>query len=101
MISGYLAHYDLKWYFVKGDLERHHAPDMSLMYLWELPFLLIGIYYLIFGEFSGKAKLLLFSWVLLAPVPAAFAYGVPHAVRTLNFLPTFQIFTSVGLVTSV
>jgi 4-amino-4-deoxy-L-arabinose transferase-like glycosyltransferase len=38
--TGYLAHFDLKWLFLTGDLERHHAPNMGLLYLWELPFLL-------------------------------------------------------------
>jgi hypothetical protein len=35
--------------------------------------------------------------MLLSPVPASITSGVPHAVRTLNFLPTFQIFVAFGL----
>ncbi|HVZ58168.1 MAG TPA: glycosyltransferase family 39 protein [Patescibacteria group bacterium] len=96
-IGGYLSHYDFNWLFIKGDIDRHHAPGMGLMYLWELPFLLIGIYLLIFAKLpdsSKKSKYVLFAWFLLAPVPAAFTSEVPHAVRTLNFLPTFQIFSA-------
>ena len=99
MASGYLSHYDLNWLFVQGDLMRHHPPNMGMLYLWELPFLLLGIYFLIFGHFPIKTKVLIFGWFLLAPVPASITTGVPHAVRTLNFLPTFQIFTAIGLVT--
>ncbi|HRN69577.1 MAG TPA: hypothetical protein PLS49_00175 [Candidatus Woesebacteria bacterium] len=102
IFSGYLAHYDLKWLFVTGDAQRHHAPFMGLLYLWELPFLLIGIYTAAFSPLAKqyrKSQFVLFSWFLIAPIPAAITNDVPHAVRTLNFLPTFQIFTAIGLLT--
>lgn len=98
--AGYLSHFDLNWLFIRGDLERHHAPNMALLYLWELPFLLVGIYALAFFPFSLRTKLLIFGWLLLAPIPASVTSDVPHSVRTLNFLPTFQVFTAIGLVTA-
>jgi len=98
IISGYLSHFDLNWLFIKGDLIRHHAPGMGLMYLWELPFLLIGIYFLLFGNFPKKSKLFIFLWFLITPIPASATIELPHAVRTMNFLPTFQIFVAIGLV---
>lgn len=98
--SGYLAHYDPDWLFILGDGARHHAPFMGLLYLWELPFLLIGIYVLLFFPFARRTKLFIFAWFLLAPVPAAVTVDVPHAVRTMNFLPTFQIFIALGLLVS-
>ena len=60
VIQGYLSHFDLNWLFLKGDNARHHAPNMGLLYLFELPFLFIGIYMLIFSDFDKKAKLLVF-----------------------------------------
>lgn len=98
IVSGYIAHFDLNWLFVTGDIERHHAPNMGLMYLVELPFLLFGIFKFLFGDFDKKSKLAIFSIFLTAPIPASITSGVPHAVRTINFLPTFQIFTAVGFV---
>ncbi len=103
ILSGYLSHYDLNWLFIEGDGERHHAPFMGLMYLWELPFLLIGIYTFIFASWIRKYRklmLVVFAWFLIAPIPAAITNDVPHAVRTLNFLPTLQIFTAAGLIIS-
>lgn len=97
--ASYLSHFDLNWLFIKGDIARHHAPNMGLLYLWELPFLMIGIYMLVFGTFDKRAKLVIFLWFLIAPIPASITSGVPHAVRTLNFLPTFQIFTAIGALT--
>lgn len=97
IVAGYLSHFDLNWLFIRGDIARHHAPNMALMYLWELPFLLIGIYTFIFGKFSRKTKLFILTWFLITPIPASITSGVPHSIRTLNFLPTFQIFTAIGL----
>jgi len=100
IIAGYLSHFDLNWLFVQGDLARHHAPNMGLLYFFEFPFLFLGIYFLIFGEFDKKTKLIIFAWFLITPIPASITSGVPHAVRTMNFLPTWQIFISVGIISS-
>lgn len=101
-VNGYLSHFNLNWLFITGDEARHHAPFMGLLYLWELPFLLYGFYKFIFSSsadrFEKKTKWLLLSWFLLAPVPASITSGVPHAIRTLNFLPTFQVFTAIGVI---
>jgi 4-amino-4-deoxy-L-arabinose transferase-like glycosyltransferase len=100
ILSGYLSHFDLNWLFITGDLARHHAFGMGLLYLVEFPFLLLGLYMLAFGNFDKKTKLLVFSWVLLAPIPASITMGVPHAVRTMNFLPTLQILTAIGFLSA-
>ncbi|MBI2442986.1 MAG: hypothetical protein HYV40_03725 [Candidatus Levybacteria bacterium] len=99
-IAGYLSHFDLNWLFIHGDLPRHHAPFMGLLYLWELPFLLIGIYTILFGKYDKRVKTLLILWFLIAPLPASITSGVPHAVRTLNFLPTFQVFVAFGILST-
>lgn len=98
VINGYLSHFDLNWLFIRGDEARHHAPGMGLMYLWELPFLLLGIYYLCFSQLPKKSKYFLAAWLFLAPLPASFTSGVPHAVRTLRLLPVLPIIVALGLV---
>lgn len=101
ILASYLSHYNLNWLFLEGDtISRHHAPQMGLLYFFELPFLLLGIYYLLLGypfHISRKSKVVMLLWFLAAPLPASVTTGVPHAVRTINFLPTFQIFTAFGL----
>ena len=101
VFAGYVSHFDLNWLFITGDNERHHAPYMGLLYLFELPLLLVGIYKVLFSTISRKAKLTIFAIFFVAPIPASVTSGVPHAVRTINFLPTFQIFTAFGLLYSV
>src|SRR5579872_1449546 len=71
VVANYLSHFDLKWLFITGDISRHHAPFMGLLYLWEMPFLLAGIYFFLFSKYSTKTKLLIFGWFFLAPLPAA------------------------------
>ena len=101
VVSGYLSHFDLNWLFITGDIARHHAPGMGLLYLVELPFLLIGIYSLIFGKFDKRVKIFIIVWFLIVPIPASITNDVPHAVRTINFLPILQILTAIGIIASV
>lgn len=102
VVVGYLSHFDFNWLFITGDIARHHAPSMGLLYIFELPFLLIGMYCLLFRTtFDKKTKLVIFFWFLAAPIPASITSGVPHAVRTLNFLPTFQVFTAIGIISTL
>jgi len=99
LTSGYLSHFSPKWLFLSGDHERHHAPNMALLYLWEMPFILIGIYQLI--RQKSRSGALLLGWSLLAPIAAAPTTEVPHAVRTLVSLPTYPIFTAIGIVSVI
>lgn len=94
--EGYLSHFSLKWLFVSGDNDRHHAPDTGLLYLWELPFLLWGMT-AVFKR-SGVMRNLLFGWLLITPIAASVTNETPHAIRTLVALPLPQIFTAFGLI---
>ena len=98
MIDGYLRHFDLKWLFLDGDNPRHHAPGLGILYLWELPFLFLGIYQIAFKE--KEARKIVFWWFLVAPIAAAPTTELPHAVRTLTLLPTLQIITAYGIMTA-
>ena len=95
VVDGYISHFSLRWLFLQGDLPRHHAPDMGLLYLVELPFLLWGIVSI--AKRGGKLAVFLFVWILIAPIPASVTTGLPHAIRTLVFLPVFQILTAFGI----
>ncbi len=95
ILRGYLIHFSPKWLFVTGDHERHHAPGMGLLYFWELPFIFIGIFQLL--RVKKSSSLILLGWFILAPIAASPTTQLPHAIRTLVFLPTFQIFTAIGM----
>jgi prepilin-type processing-associated H-X9-DG protein len=97
IIRGYLIHFWPRWLFVAGDHERHHAPGMGLLYVWEIPFILLGIY-LLLRHRKHPSSLLFLGWLALAPIAASPTTQLPHAIRTLVFLPAFQVLTAIGYV---
>ncbi len=95
ILKGYLAHYDPNFFFSEIVQGKFHAPGVGLMYLWELPVLLYGFH--VAANMKGKSKYLLFLWFIIAPIASAPTRALPHPVRALDFLPTLQIFVSLGL----
>lgn len=95
-VEGYLWHYTPQWLFLSGDaVGRHHAPEMGLLYLFELPFILIGLYKTV-SEKSKAGAIILF-WLLAAPIAAAPTNQVPHAVRSYFLLPGLIMVSSLGI----
>lgn len=96
LAANYLDHFNFDFLFLTGDVNpRHHAPDVGMLLLWDLPFLLAGIYFLLRHKFSWKFFLV--WWVITAPVASALTRETPHAGRSLLLLPTFQIVIAYGL----
>ncbi|MGH7202989.1 MAG: glycosyltransferase family 39 protein [Candidatus Levyibacteriota bacterium] len=95
-IKNYLQHFNPEWLFLDGnsDSPRHHTPGMGVLYLIDLPFILIVIFYLLRYQFSTAS--ILFFWLLFAPAASALAVDAPNASRSLIFLPTWQIFVAFG-----
>lgn len=99
LIQGYVSHFNPQWLFMNSSGESFKAPNMGLLYMWQIPFIAIGIIGLIFSRFlDGKSKKLIILWFFLGSLPAAIATQVPHAMRSYNILPAWQIFTAFGLV---
>lgn len=96
--EGYFSHLNPKWLFTNSDREPFKASHLGLLNLWEAPLILVGIFILIFSKIiDSKNKKLIFLWLLLAPIPASIATQAPHAMRFYNSLPTWQIFSALGL----
>lgn len=98
--EGYLSHFNPVWLFTNSSSDRHKVPGIGLLYLWTLPFILIGLYILISGKFDPKSKKIIFLWFLAAPLAAAITTENPHALRSFTFLPTWEIFAAIGLIYS-
>ena len=96
VLSGYLDHFNFDFLFLTGDAPgRHHAAGMGMLYLWDLPFILLGIFYLLKNPDKNTGGL--FWWFLVAPIASSITSGTPHAVRALLYLPTYQIFAAAGV----
>jgi 4-amino-4-deoxy-L-arabinose transferase-like glycosyltransferase len=98
--KGYLDHFNFDFLFLHGDGGvQHHAYNMGMLYLWDFPFILLGIFYLF--KKRDRRILVLFILFLLAPLPASITSGTPHPVRAIAMIPTFQIFAAVGFVVAL
>lgn len=97
VIHNYIVHFDPEFLFVKGDAPLHHAPDFGMLYFFDLFFIIVGgVIYIV--KHRTRQSLILPVWLLLAPISAAVTTQVPHSVRTEVILPTFHIFSALGLV---
>src|SRR3989344_5741817 len=94
----YLAHFTPQFLFISGaPHKQHHVQGMGELYLFEAPFLLFGLYALFRQKL--KYRFLLVSWILLAYIPVAITNdSIPHALRTVIVLPTYQIISGLGFV---
>lgn len=96
----YMSHFDINFLFTSGDDNlRHHIKNHGMLYLFQLPLVLYGIY--ICARRFSKNILLLFAWLVIAPIPAALGDAYPHAIRSYLMLIPLTIFSAVGLLNIV
>lgn len=96
-VSNYFDYFGLNFLFTKGGLPIWYSiPRMGLLYLVELPFILIGIYYLVRSKnIYYKIPIL---WLLTAPVVAATTMDdVPNINRSLVISPILELISAFGL----
>ena len=95
-LNHYLDNLSPEFLFTRGDPNpKFSLQTMGQMYLFELPFLLIGIFFL-FRKREGHWWIIPF-WLLVGIIPAGAARETPHALRIETTLPTFQILVAYGL----
>lgn len=88
VISNYFKNFSYMQIFVKG------TGGMGLLYIFELPFFLIGIYYLFKAKTSTKWVLI--AWFLSAPLAGALTTDQPNSLRTLLNAPMFSMMSGIG-----
>jgi 4-amino-4-deoxy-L-arabinose transferase-like glycosyltransferase len=97
--TNYFDYFSGKFLFIEGGLPNwYKVPGMGLIYLVELPFILMGIFYLLSSrEKYHKLPLL---WLLIAPVTAAFTVDdVPNVNRAIVMFPMIELAAAYGFVT--
>lgn len=86
--------------FIQGDANpKFSTQDVGQMYLWDLPFLIVGVLFL-FRKREHKWWVIP-VWLLLGIIPAAVSLPTPHALRTEATLPTWQILTAYGFIITI
>jgi len=97
----FLRHYfdnlNPSFLFIKGDGNpKFSTQDVGEMYLWDLPFFILGVLVL-FRKRQGNWWLIPL-WLVIGIIPSATARETPHALRIETTLPTFQILTAYGFI---
>ncbi|MDP3941480.1 MAG: glycosyltransferase family 39 protein [bacterium] len=98
LVAQYVSHFNPRWLFFGSAREDHKVPHLGLLYAFEAPFLVIGMCLLFFLRLERRIKFFLTLWFFSAPLPASITTGAPHAMRSFTFLPSVEIFVSLGLV---
>lgn len=95
--DNYIAYYSFPFLFGphRSDGSVLNFPTQGLLYIWQLPLILLGVYSLI-RNFGNSAKVL-FAWALIAPIPAAITQDYQHAGRAQAILPALTIISAIGL----
>lgn len=96
-LEGYLSHFNPQWLFTNTSSDRHKVPSIGLFYLWEAPFIILGIIALFVTHVDVKIKKLVVLWIIASPLAAAIATDTPHAMRSFTMLPMPQVLSSLGL----
>jgi 4-amino-4-deoxy-L-arabinose transferase-like glycosyltransferase len=96
VMRGYLAHFSPDFFFFDRGQEHHHAPGAGILYIWMLPFLLVGIYFLLrSGNLLSRAVIII--WLTGTPLAAAVTFQIPHALRVAEMILPVQILIACGL----
>ena len=95
----YMAHFSWNYLFISGDKNaRHSIQSVGEFYIVDLILLIIGVLGLVISR--SKAAIIVLSWVVLAPIPAALSGGgneAPHAARALFMMGSMHLIAAYGL----
>jgi len=97
-VSNYFDYFSGKFLFIEGGLPNwYKVPVMGLIYLIELPFILVGIFYLLSSK--DKYHKLPLLWLIIAPITAAFTVDdVPNINRAIVMFPMIELIAGYGFV---
>lgn len=96
--SNYFEYFTGQFLFIEGGRPLwYKVPAMGLIYLVELPFILLGIFYLLSSK-DPFHKLPLI-WLLVAPITAAFTIDdIPNINRAIIMFPMVELIAAYGFV---
>jgi len=105
VLKNYFSHFSPDFLFLKGDsgmpgqfITRHSIRDMGELYLFQLPLLLLGIFFL-FKKKERRVLFILLLWFILYPLGSAFTVDQSaQATRSAIGVLPFQILSAAGLV---
>lgn len=95
LMQNYLDHFNGNFLFINGDvIERNRVPETGQMYLFDILLVPLGIFFL--ASKQPGNWLIIFLWILIAPVAAALTFQTPHALRSHNMVVPLVMISSYG-----
>ncbi len=95
--TNYVSHFSPAWLFAGGEREAHKVPGLGLMYVWELPLLLFGLWAIIASRLPRRLQAFLLISIFISPIPASLTTQAPHAMRAYTFIPLLQVVEAFGV----
>lgn len=96
-VNNYFKHFSFEFLFSDaGFPDRFRIPQIGLIYIFELPLILLSLLKLF--EKSFRQAIFLCGWVLIAFVGSALTYDdIPNMQRTLIAVPAISTLSGYGL----
>lgn len=95
----YLQHFSFDFLAVSGDPHPpFNIPKMGQLYLLEIPFIVVGLIYLI--SMQSKITRSLLAYLLIAPVAASLTFITPAANRSFNMVVPLTLASAAGILVS-
>lgn len=94
----YFKHFNFEFLFTDAGLpDRYRVAGSGLLYLFEFPLIILGLWYLF--SFNKKIGWFILGWILIAPIGSGLTTDdVPNLQRTLVILPPITILSGLGLI---
>ena len=96
--KNYLAHFNPQFLFFKGG--SHYQFSLPSFYLISplfIPFLLLGLIFILKNFKQPEFQLILFYW-LVSPIPSSITRDAPHILRSIIFIPFTILIISLGFI---
>lgn len=91
----YLNYFHPGYLFYSGlNLTSPGVYGLGIVYLFELPALLLGLYWIFKKKF--EKRIFIFLWILLGIFPASLTQNEQHALRSLIIVPMVVLISACG-----
>lgn len=96
-LRNYLSYFSLTFLFRFGDqINRHQVNDLGILYLWQLPCIIAGIYFLARAK-NKTLSFFVYLMLFVGMIPASIARPSPHTLRFLIGSVPYTLLTAFGV----
>ena len=95
IIKRYLNYFQSDFLFFTGlNMTHEGSLGLGVTYLFELPFLILGLWVILKNKKISKG--IIFGWITLGLLPAAFTNNDQNPSRTIVVLPMLVLISAIG-----